>query len=324
MSQSDPEAEYQALRASWGVLERPWISLLPVTGEDRQRFLQGLVTCDINALAAGQGAYGFFTDAKGHILSDVVIRAFADRMWLELPETTTAGIRAHLEKYIVADRVEIGLPAPMVALTVTGQRSGEFLAALTGLDLLTEARRWGHRSLEILGEKVVLAAEGRMGIEAFTLWVGTGEVAALRSAMMALEEPAKPRAVSFEAVEILRVEAGVPVFGRDFDTQNLPQETGLEEAVSYTKGCYLGQEVIARLHYRGQVARQIRAVHFDCTEPPPVGAALVYDQREAGRVTSVVRSPSTKRAVGIAMLQARAGVSGTRLDCEGSGSAVVV
>ena len=324
MSKSDPEAEYEALRTGWGVLERSWISVLPVTGEDCQRFLQGLLTCDVKALEPGQGAYGFFTDAKGHILSDVVIRAFADRMWLELPETTAAAIVAHLEKYIVADRVEIHPPAQLVALTVAGQRSGEFLANVAGADLFAEAMRWSHRPLEILGEGVVLAAESRMGVEAFTLWVGAGEVAALRAALMELEKPTALPAVSLETAEILRVEAGVPVFGRDFGPENLPQETGLDEAVSYTKGCYLGQEVIARLHYRGQVTRQIRVVRFAGAEPPPVGAPLVYDNREAGKVTSVARSPSTGRVVGIAMLQTRAAVSGTLLACKDGGSAAVV
>ena len=125
--------------------------MLPVTGEDRQRFLQGLVTCDVKALETGQGAYGFFTDAKGHILSDVVIRAFVDRLWLELPETTVAAVMAHLGKYIVADRVEIHPLAPIVALTAIGQRSRESLANVVGDDLLAEAMRWNHRNLDIWG-----------------------------------------------------------------------------------------------------------------------------------------------------------------------------
>ena len=130
------------------------------------------------------------------------------------------------------------------------------------------------------------------------------------------------RQVSLEALEILRAEAGIPRFGQDFGPDNFPQETGIEEAVSYTKGCYLGQEVVARIHYRGGVQKLLRGLVFEQGEPR-VDAALLHDGREAGRATTVVRSPALDRTIGLAILHRRAAEPGTRLEVEGGGTAEV-
>lgn len=324
MPDSALELEYEALRSNWGVVEQPRIQLLSVSGEDRRRFLQGMVTCDVEVLEPGQGAYGFFTDAKGHILSDGVVRSFADRLWLELPEATLTAIKAHLEHHIVADRVEVHRSADTRALTIAGRRSGEHLAALTGEEHLAGAPRWSHQAVEMLGVGALRAAEHRMGIEAFTLWAGAEPLATLRARLSDLEQLAAPRAVSWAAAEIVRVEGRVPLFGRDFGPENLPQETGVEEAVSYDKGCYLGQEVVARLHYRGRVSRQIRPLRFAGESLPPLGARLSYDGREAGRVTSAVRSPSSGALLGLGMVKRHAAEPGSQLECENARGAVVL
>jgi folate-binding protein YgfZ len=124
-----------------------------------------------------------------------------------------------------------------------------------------------------------------------------------------------------EALEVLRAEAGIPRFGQDFGPENFPQETGIEEAVSYTKGCYLGQEIVARIHYRGGVQNLLRGLVFEGTEPQP-GAAILHDGREAGKATTVVHSPALERTVGLAILHRRV-QPGARVDVEGGGTAEV-
>ncbi|HEY0553554.1 MAG TPA: glycine cleavage T C-terminal barrel domain-containing protein, partial [Thermoanaerobaculia bacterium] len=120
----------------------------------------------------------------------------------------------------------------------------------------------------------------------------------------------------------LRAEAGIPRFGRDFGAENFPQETGAEEAVSYTKGCYLGQEVVARIHYRGGVQKSLRGLVFDCAAPAP-GAALLAEGREAGTVTTVVDSIALGRPIGLAILHRRGAGTGIRLEVAGGGTAEV-
>jgi folate-binding protein YgfZ len=153
----------------------------------------------------------------------------------------------------------------------------------------------------------------------WTLGVAASEAPHL---IEALERKGARRA-SFEVLEALRVEKGLPRFGRDYGPENFPQETGLEEAVSYTKGCYLGQEVVARIHYRGGVQKMLRGLVFDGETAPEPGTALLADGREAGTVGSVVRSPRLDRMVGLSILHRRAAAPGTRLEVAGGGAVEV-
>jgi aminomethyltransferase len=131
--------------------------------------------------------------------------------------------------------------------------------------------------------------------------------------------------VGTAALEALRVAAGVPRFGLDFGPENFPQETGIEEAVSFTKGCYLGQEVVARIHYRGGVQRRLVGLRFATAEPPPHGARLLFEGREAGAVGSALRPPEADgEAIGLAIVHQRAAAVGARLEVEGGGTAEVV
>jgi folate-binding protein YgfZ len=315
-------AQVQVLQSGCGVLRRDWLSLLTLTGDDRSRFLNGLVTCDVRDLGRGDGVSGFFTDAKGHVLSDVVVRAFEDRLWLELPAETAVSIAEHLEKYVVVDRVEIRRSAAWVALTLAGARAAELIASLAKVTVPADAS-WSHRSAVILGHPVVVAGEARMGTPASSLWVSAAAADDLTAGLLDMQAPVQPQRVGLEAAELVRIEAGIPRFGTDFGPENLPQETGFQDAVSYTKGCYLGQEVVARLHYRGRIARRIRSLQFAAGSPPPVDTALYYEGREAGRVTSAVRLPNSNAGVGLALLQSRAAEPGTRLICEGGEEAEV-
>jgi folate-binding protein YgfZ len=171
----------------------------------------------------------------------------------------------------------------------------------------------------ILGTEVTLVRQDRLGAPAFTIWVSASVAASLAEGL--LERGAVP--VGTTALEALRVEAGLPRFGPDFGPDNFPQETGIEEAVSYTKGCYLGQEVVARIHYRGGVQRRLVGLRFAGSEPPSRGAKLLYEGREAGTVGTALHSPALAAAIGLAIVHNRAAEPGTRLQMEGGESAEV-
>ena len=306
--------EYRALREGCG-LARPRTGRLEILGVDRHRFLNAYVTCDVKALQPGEGAYGFLTNPQGRILSDLVVTAHEDRLWLQLPEGQEEPVAAHLRKYVLADRVEIRALEDMQPVTLIGPGAA---AALGGAELPPEGD-WRHLRSKVQGTEVALQRSGRLGAEAYTLWVSASIADLLVERL--LEEPGVTPAGS-EALEVLRVEAGIPRFGKDFGPENFPQETGAEEAISYTKGCYLGQEVVARIHYRGGVQKTLRGLVFDAPVPAS-GAALLHDGREAGKVGSVVDSIALGRPIGLAILHRRAAAPGTRLEIEGSGGAEV-
>jgi folate-binding protein YgfZ len=236
-------------------------------------------------------------------------------LWLELPVSCAESIVHHLEKYIIADRVELKKEEDCRALTLLGSRALDLLAELAPGEELPQTP-WAHGEVGLLGRQLRISTHQGRGLPAFTLWSSAAEASSLVRELLAADTGVDLGPVGCEAVEMVRLESGIPRFGRDFDSQNLPQETGLDEAVSYDKGCYLGQEVVARLHFRGQASRLMRGVVLDTDNLPPVGVALLADGREAGRLTSVGRSPQLDRVIGLSILQRRATEPGTRLVVE--------
>jgi len=297
-----PGEEYAALRDGCGLADRSDVSRLELMGEDRVRFLNGLVTCEVRTLAAGQGAYGYFTDRQGKILADVVVLALEDRLWLELPPAAGDTIRDHLGKYSVVDRVEVKPLDDLVLWTLAGPRAGDLLTSFTA-EPLPEAL-WSHRKVTVAGSEVQLARQGRLGTDAWTIWSSAAIARALAESLRERGTRYGMLPVGRDALDIVRVEEGIGRFGRDFGTENLPQEVGEEAAVSYTKGCYLGQEIVARVHYRGGVNHRLTRLAFGVEAAPVAGTSVVHDGHEVGKVTSTVTSPRVG-AIGIAMVHKR-------------------
>jgi len=294
--------EYTALRDGCALVDRSDVGRVELMGEDRQRFLNGLVTCDVKALAAGEGAYGYFTDRQGKILSDVVVLALADRLWLELPASAADAIRGQLEKYIIADRVEVKPLDDLAVWTVAGPGARAMLAAMSA-DPPPEAA-WSHGKTVIDGSEVQWVRQARLGVEAWTLWVSASLARGLAEAFVERGAQWGLRPVGRTALEAVRVEEAIGRFARDFGPANFPQEVGESSAVSYTKGCYLGQEIVARIHYRGGVNHRLTGLEFEATHEPLIGAALLLEDREVGTVSSAVESPRGG-SVGLAMIHRR-------------------
>ncbi len=297
------------LQRGWGWIETGWRGAMELVGPDRFRFLNGLVTCDVSGLELGAGAYGYFTSLQGRILADVAVLSLADRFFLDLPAAAVGTIEQHLSKYLLADRVEIGLTTK-VGSRVVGPECESQLAALFG-DLPEEA--WHARETKAGS---LLVRRRCPGPASFDLLAATEEdLEKLRHSEAGQLSP--------EAYEAYRVELGQPRWGIDFGPETLPQEVGDTAAVSYEKGCYLGQEVVARIHYRGGVQKSLVGVLLPSTGEALPGRTLQAQGRDAGRITSSVYSPGLGRWIGLAMLHNRAGGAGTELEVEGGGRAQV-
>jgi folate-binding protein YgfZ len=295
-------AEYAALREGCALVDRSDVGRLELMGEDRQRFLNGLVTCDVKALAAGEGAYGYFTDRQGKILSDVVVLALADRLWLELPASVADAIRGQLGKYIIADRVEIKPLDDLVVWTIAGPAARAVLAAVS--DAAPPASAWSHGKATLDGSELQWVRQARLGVEAWSLWVSASIARSLAEALVDRGAARGLRPVGRSALEVVRVEETIGSFGRDFGPANFPQEVGESSAVSYTKGCYLGQEIVARIHYRGGVNHRLTGLELVTAVEPAPGSALLLEDREVGTVSSVVESPRGGW-IGLAMIHRR-------------------
>lgn len=293
---------------------------LRVTGEDRVRFLNGQVTNDVKILAPGSGCYAAFTNAKGKMRADVVILNIGDSLLLDLEPGCDVRIAAELEKFIISDDVFIGdLRISGNGFAVVGEGAGNVLRD-AGLTTAPPSALFGVIGLPLKSGGWLFRSR-RARVEAYDIWVQRADSAAVASRLREALERNGGKMVGETELEILRVEAGIPRFGVDMDETTLPPEVGLESvAISYTKGCYLGQEVIARIKSVGHVNRTLARLRLP--ESARSGHALSHNGREVGKLGSVVVSPQFGR-IGLAIVRREAGEVGTRLALA-EGEAVVV
>jgi folate-binding protein YgfZ len=311
----DPAAEHRALVGGCGLVDLGWLEGARVSGADRRRFLNGYLTCEVATLEPGQGSYGFLTDAKGRVLADATVAATGEELLLLLPPNRCEAVLAHLHRFVIADRVELEPNAEKDLLGVVGPRAA---ATLGAAGLPAPEADWSCGELE--EQAVRVQRLGHRGSPAYALVVDADQAG--EWAQRLIEAGAVP--AGWTALETLRVEAGTPRFGADFGTENLPQETGLGDAVSYTKGCYLGQEVVARLHYRGRPQRGLAGLEIDAGRPPEPGAALRLEGQEVGTLGSAVASLRwPDRILGLAVVHRKAGEPGTELEISTGGAATV-
>ena len=312
-------AEHAALVGGHAVAHRSWVDVVELTGEDRRRFLHGLVTCDVKELAPGRSAYGFVTTVQGRVLAEVVVLAHEPALLLELPCGRGEAVAEHLRKYLISDRVEIAVRRDLVPITLFGAE------AETAVGARDAAPDEGSLATITLFELPALADRRRVwGEGALTLWVAADDAGAFFQRLVEAGRCIGLLPVGLASLDLRRVERGVARFGRDFGPDHFPQETGRgDEAVSYTKGCYLGQEVIARIHYRGQVNRLLRGLALP-GEPVADGTPVLLDERPLGAVSSAVGSPVLGRSVALAILHRRGADAGTRVQLATGGEAEVV
>lgn len=316
----DPRRERALLEEGCGLADLSSSDWLEMRGEDRHRFLNGLITADVRDLEGGESRYGLFATIKGRILADVTVVAHDDGFWLRLPAGRGDAIREHLVEHVITDRVEVEPCDDRGALLLLGAAAAACLkSALEDEQPLPEPG--AHRPAVLGGTEVTVLAEPRLGLPGWSLWAGGDDLAALFR-WLADREGIEP--IGSEAVERLRIERGIPRFGRDFGLETFPQEVGLDGAVSYEKGCYLGQEVIARIHYRGGVQRQLVRLAGEGAELPAVGETLVLEGEEVGELTSRAVRSAEPGWVGLALVKSKAVEPGGVLALASEGTARVL
>jgi folate-binding protein YgfZ len=273
------DGQYRALREGAGIVDRSERGKLLVSGADAPQFLQGQLTNDVEALAAGEGCYAALLDRKGHMQADMrVLRLDSDRVWLDLEPATTEATVRHLSLYRVGQEVEIDDRTTERAIVSI---IGPGAAAMSGAEGLSPEH--AHRELE-LGGTACRAVATDLGID--LICTDTE----LRTVLAALADAGAER-VDPQAAEIVRVESGRPRFGREMSAATIPQEAGIDDrAVSFTKGCYIGQETVARLHYKGRPNRRLRGLRL--AEPVADGDPITLGDRAVGQIGTAVISPA--------------------------------
>lgn len=319
----DVRAEYAALHENAGVLDLSFRSRICLTGADRARFLHGQVTNDVNRLRPGEGCYAAVTTAKGKMESDLNIYALQDELLLDFEPGLTAKIWQRLEKFIVSDDVQVVDVAALYGLlSVQGPKAAEVVKALGFFsELPAKPFQSVKASDSMLGEIYLMQQSrvpGSAGVSPanFDLFVPINSLGAVADKLIAAAKSVGGRACGWEALEIARVEAGIPRFGADMDESNIPLECGIEaRAVSYSKGCYIGQEVINRIHSIGHVNKELRGLRLaeDLKNLPQKGDKLFHDGKEAGYITSAVKSPGLRANIALGYVRREANAPGMEL-----------
>lgn len=285
------DAQYRQLREECGLLDRSDRGKLLLGGAEAAEYLQGQLTNDVEALAPGEGQHSALLDRKGRMQADLrVLRPAAAEILVETEAEALAAALRHLTMYSVGREVEVAdLGAERTILSLIGPRAVE----IAGTAPLPEH---ACEPAAVAGVEC-LAVGGREGIDLIVPAAEAGRVAAELRAAGAVD-------VSAAAAEILRVEAGVPRFGAEMGTETMPAEAGIvERAVSFTKGCYIGQETVARLHYRGRPNRHLRGLRLSAPAAP--GDPVRLGEKEVGRLGGAVVSPA-HGPIGLAILRREA------------------
>ena len=313
------EAEYAALRDSAIVIDRSHRTRMTFEGDRRLDTLTGLVTNDVGALMPGTGQYAAALTPRGKIISDVRIFARTSDLLVDVPARAAAGFVAMIRKFVNPRATRyVDQTESLGDIGVFGPRARNVVASFTGLtsDVLASLPPYASIATKALGHAVLVIRVPDIAIEGYELIAPAEARSALWRA--AIELGAVP--AGLDAWEIARIEAGRPEWGLDIDDATIPQEANFDDlhAISYTKGCYTGQETVARVHFRGHVNRHLRGLSYSGATPLPRFAQLLGD---ADKVVGDVRSSAISPRLGgiaLAMVRREIALGGTvRVQPEG-------
>lgn len=324
----EPAGYRQAVEGA-AVADRRDRGRLAVGGADRRTFLHALLTQDIQTLAPGQGRYAAYLTAQGRMIADMMVYETGEAALLDLPPGLAGPLAERFDALVFSEDVRLGnVSDEWSALRVVGPEAAPRLAAVlaalhgAGGDVPDATKLAGLAeqamvAVSVAGTVVRVAATAEWGLPAFDLYAERATADAIRSGLLA----AGVAELSGEAAEALRVEAGTPQFFADLDTGTIPLEAGIESrAISFTKGCYPGQEVIIRVVHRGggRVARRLVGLRVEGEDVPQRGGAIRAGGADAGTITSAVWSPSLGGPIALGYLRRESAEPGTPVEVVGA------
>jgi folate-binding protein YgfZ len=293
---------YAAARQRAAFVDRSDRGRVVVSGADRASYLQGLLTNDTTALSSGRGCYAAYLTAQGRMIADLYVYELGDVMLLMMDGGVTDTVMAKLDQFIFSEDVQLGdVTATFAQIAVVGPAAAVAVAAALGgvaADALSALPEHGNIRVDSRLGAAIVTRVADTGEPGFDIYVERAQASALMSALAAAGVPQ----IDDGTAETLRIETGVPRFNRDMDAETIPLEAGIESrAISFTKGCYVGQEVIIRVMHRGhgRVARKLVGIAFEGEHAPAAGAQIAAGERQIGEITSSTMSPALGRPIAL-------------------------
>jgi folate-binding protein YgfZ len=300
----DPAAEFDALLHRAAVFDLGWQAKLRISGKDRTRWLNGMITNNIRDLAEGQGVYAFKLTPQGRNEGDLTAYNRGEYLLATTDREQLPKLQPLLQRYIIMDKVELeDISDKLLSVGIAGPSAAETLTK-AGIDAAQlERGQVVDAEWQDVGVSVARSTHPRM--DGYEIWLAPDSIEKLWDAL--ISAGAKP--VGSDALESYRIARGVPRYGLDLRERDLPQETGQEHALHFTKGCYIGQEIVERIRARGNVHRTL--IGFDIQgAPPQPGSKVRANDKDMGEVTSLTRLPDG-RAIAIGYLRKEVSTPGT-------------
>jgi tRNA-modifying protein YgfZ len=311
---------YDSARKGAGLIERSGRGRIAVSGRDRASYLHGLLTNDITALKPGQGCYAAYLTPQGRMITDLWVYELGDVILITVGLAQKDTLLSKLDQFLFSEDVQLGdTTETFVSVTIVGPDSARMMGGVLGnvsAEELWALGEHGNRRTQFESRPAIVLSVSDTGEPGFDILVDASQ----REALAAALRRAGAQDVDLAAAEAIRIEAGVPLFGRDMDEDTIPLEAGIESrAISLTKGCYVGQEVIIRVLHRGhgRVARKLAGLTLAGEIVPPDGAVVEAGDRDVGRTTSSSFSPALNQPIALAYLHRDFIAPGTQVSVNG-------
>ena len=291
----DVRAEFAALVSACGVFDLADRARIAVTGKDRVRWLNGMVSNKIRDLGDGSGVYAFVLNPQGRILADLYAYNQGESLLLETEQSQLENLLTIFKRYIIMDDVRLeNMDQQLAAIGIAGPKSRAVLRS-AGLEL-PELAPLQFVDLPWRDSKVTVVMGDNPGVNCFELWLSPPQRDEVWEALV--QAGAAP--VGATALELLRVASGVPRYGQDIRERDLPQETEQERALHFSKGCYIGQEIVERIRSRGAVHRKFSGFIVEGSLPP-AGAKIQAEEKDVGEITSAASLPLATGELAVAL-----------------------
>jgi folate-binding protein YgfZ len=310
---SDPVEEYWAIKKAAGIADISTTGRLTITGKDRVTFLNGLLTNDIAKVTEDGGQHSTLLNPKARIIADLYLYKQPDSIFVDTGNSPASQIREDLERFIITEDVQVrNVSTGLVQLTIQGPRSSQIINDTLSLEV-EDLKPLHHKSL---GPSTIIRRD-RTGLGGYDIVLPNEEAEAVWQGFLLKSGDSGLRPVGSKAMEMLRIEAGYPKYGVDIGQDTIVLEAGFKDAISFTKGCYLGQEVVARATHIGRVNKQLVGLVITATVAPPAGSKLMRNGTESGFITSTVFSPGLGKVAGLGYANRDNAKEGTALTIDG-------
>jgi folate-binding protein YgfZ len=310
---TDPIAAYRAVQHAVGLIDRSARVRLAVTGPDRVKFLHNLTTNDVKRLPVGRGCEAFVTSLQGKTLGYVTLLAAEDRILLRTDPGGLEFLLPHFAKYgALEDVAWEDVSAATFELHLAGPGARALVESTGGA--IPEDAAYRHLATTIAGREARVVCESPVGLPGLTVIGPRGDLPEIATVLRRRRETLGLVDVDPQTAESLRIEAGTPAFGRDVRPENLPQEVGRDDhAISFVKGCYLGQETVARIDALGHVNKILKGLRIAGAEAPAAGTMLEVAGKPVGTITSAALSSATGGPIALAYLKVAFAMPGTEV-----------